>query len=91
MSQRKTLTELLEATPPGLCRASGWDDLDVLPSELAVAELSALKQASQALDQLLATKGIDPEDVIADLRAAKKLSSPSPDDQSQRSPTDHRA
>ena len=37
----------------------------------ADADLSALKQASKALDQLLATKGIDAEDIVADFKAAR--------------------
>lgn len=31
---RKTLAELLDATPPGLCRADGWDELGVAGAEL---------------------------------------------------------
>ena len=31
---RKTLAELLDATPPGLCRADGWDELGVAGGEL---------------------------------------------------------
>jgi antitoxin component of MazEF toxin-antitoxin module len=31
---RKTLAELLDATPPGLCRADGWDELAVAGAEL---------------------------------------------------------
>ncbi len=31
---RRTLTELLDATPPGLCRANGWDELGSAGAEL---------------------------------------------------------
>ena len=41
----------------------------------ADADLSALKQASKALDQLLATKGIDAEDIVADFKAARSRAS----------------
>lgn len=37
----------------------------------ADADMSALKQASKALDQLLATKGIDAEDLVAEFKAAR--------------------
>ena len=31
--QRSTLAELLAATPPGLCRAEGWDDMPAVGNE----------------------------------------------------------
>jgi antitoxin ChpS len=31
---RQSLTERLAATPPGLCRADGWDDLNPVGAEL---------------------------------------------------------
>lgn len=31
---RRTLAELLAATPPGLCRAEGWDELGAAGAEL---------------------------------------------------------
>lgn len=31
---RRTLRELLAQTPPGLCRADGWDELGAAGSEL---------------------------------------------------------
>lgn len=32
--QRRTLAELLDATPPGLCRVDGWDELGAAGGEL---------------------------------------------------------
>ena len=32
--QRKTLAELLKATPRGLCRAGGWDEVGAAGAEL---------------------------------------------------------
>jgi antitoxin ChpS len=31
--QRRTLAELLAATPPGLCRAEGWDEMPAVGNE----------------------------------------------------------
>ena len=31
---RQTLAELLAATPPGLCRADGWDEMSAVGNEL---------------------------------------------------------
>jgi antitoxin component of MazEF toxin-antitoxin module len=31
---RRSLAELLAATPPGLCRAEGWDELGATGAEL---------------------------------------------------------
>ena len=31
---RRSLSELLAATPPGLCRAEGWDELGAVGCEL---------------------------------------------------------
>lgn len=36
------------------------------------AELAALKQASQTLDELLASRGVEPEAVVAEFKQARK-------------------
>lgn len=40
------------------------------------AEVAALRAASATLDDLLAEKGIDPEQLVADFKAARRIQSP---------------
>ena len=42
----------------------------------ADADIAALKQASRVLDQLLATQGVDLDDVVTEFKAARKQASP---------------
>ena len=42
----------------------------------AQADLVALQQASQALDQLLAAQGVEAEDIVADFKQARSQRAP---------------
>ena len=42
----------------------------------ADADIAALKQASRVLDQLLATQGVDLDDVVTEFKAARRQASP---------------
>lgn len=41
----------------------------------ADADIAALKQAGQVLDQLLATQGVDPDEVVTEFKAARQQAS----------------
>jgi len=70
---RADLAEYISAETPIAITRHGQTVGYFIPAQgHAAADIAALKQASQALDRLLAENGVDVDDVVADFKAARR-------------------
>jgi len=73
---RSDLAEFIASNTPVAVTRHGQTVGYFIPTHgQAEANLAALKKASKTLDQLLAAKGIDAEQVLTDFKAARKQAS----------------
>lgn len=69
---RAGLAEYIAAAKPVAITRHGQTVGFFIPTHgQADADIAALRKAWDQLDQMLAAKGIDPEDVVADFKAAR--------------------
>ena len=74
---RADLAEYIAASSPVAVTRHGQTVGYFIPVHgKAEADLVALKEASQSLDKLLSTQGVDVEDIVADFKKARKKSVP---------------
>ena len=74
---RADLAEYIAASSPVAVTRHGQTVGYFIPVHgQAEADLVSLKEASQSLDKLLSTQGVDVEDIVADFKKARKKSVP---------------
>ncbi len=70
---RSDLAEYIASNTPVAVTRHGQTVGYFIPAHGQVAaDVAALKKASKTLDQLLAAKGVDVEDLVADFKVARK-------------------
>ena len=70
---RPDLAEYIASSTPVAITKHGQTIGYFIPTQgQAEADLAALKKASKALDKLMASHGVDAEDVVADFKAARR-------------------
>jgi hypothetical protein len=74
---RAGMAEFIASSTPVAVTRHGQTVGYFIPTQgQADADIAALKQASRVLDQLLATQGVNLDDVVAEFKAARKQASP---------------
>ena len=74
---RAGMAEFIASSTPVAVTRHGQTVGYFIPTQgQADADIAALKQASRVLDQLLATQGVDLDDVVAEFKAARQQASP---------------
>ena len=74
---RAGMAEFIASSTPVAVTRHGQTVGYFIPTQgQADADIAALKQASRVLDQLLATQGVDLDDVVTEFKAARKQASP---------------
>ena len=70
---RAGMAEFIASSTPVAVTRHGQTVGYFIPTQgQADADIAALKQASQVLDQLLATQGVDLDEVVAEFKAARQ-------------------
>ncbi len=70
---RQDLAEYIASSKPVAVTRHGQTVGYFIPTQgQAEADLASLKKASKTLDRLLAAKGVDVEDIVADFKVARK-------------------
>ena len=70
---RAGMAEFIASSTPVAVTRHGQTVGYFIPTQgQAGADIAALKQASQVLDQLLATQGVDLDEVVAEFKAARQ-------------------
>ena len=74
---RAGMAEFIASSTPVAVTRHGQTVGYFIPTQgQADADIAALKQASRVLDQLLATQGVDLDDVVTEFKAARRQASP---------------
>ena len=74
---RAGMAEFIASSTPVAVTRHGQTVGYFIPTQgQADADIAALKQASRVLDQLLATQGVDLDEVVAEFKAVRKQATP---------------
>jgi hypothetical protein len=74
---RAGIAEFIASSTPVAVTRHGQTVGYFIPTQGQVdADIAALKKASKTLDKLLAAKGVDIEDLVADFKAVRRQASP---------------
>ncbi len=74
---RAGMAEFLASSTPVAVTRHGQTVGYFIPTQGQVdADIAALKKASKTLDKLLAAKGVDVEELVADFKAVRRQASP---------------